>query len=147
MISWKAVHKKTKAEEGSCFTRVINYLMPLMDHNKVNGKLKDLGTYHLTCPFLIVHYYFKGSENVCVHGDTHGNVKPGSTATEFGPREHSSKVECRTKTGTDRRAPRIIAQEFTEQIDILDSDSDCSVIRDPKQVTNCRYVHHQLNEE
>ena len=147
MISWKAVHKETKAEEGSCFTRVINYLMPLMDHNKVNGKLKDLGTYHLTCPFLIVYYYFKGSENVCVHGDTHGNVKSGSTATEFGPREHSLKVECRTKAGSDRRAPRIIAQEFTEQIDILDADSDCSVIRDPKQVTNCRYVHHQLNEE
>lgn len=71
----------------------------------------------------------------------------GSTATEFGPREHSLKVECRTKAGSDRRAPRIIAQEFTEQIDILDADSDCSVIRDPKQVTNCRYVHHQLNEE
>lgn len=119
MISWKAVHKETKAEEGSCFTRVINYLMPLMDHNKVNGKLKDLGTYHLTCPFLIVYYYFKGSENVCVHGDTHGNVKPGSTATEFGPREHSLKVECRTKAGTDRRAPRIIAQGSRSRLTFL----------------------------
>ena len=109
MISWKAVHKGTKAEEGSCFTRVINYLMPLMDHNKVNGKLKDLGTYHLTCPFLIVYYYFKGSENVCVHGDTHGNVKPGSTATEFGPREHSLKVECE---GRARR--QVLTEEHQE---------------------------------
>lgn len=84
VISWKVVYKKIKVEEGFCFIRVINYLMLFMDYNKVNGKLKDFGIYYLICLFLIVYYYFKGSENVCVYGDIYGNVKLGLIVIEFG---------------------------------------------------------------
>ena len=79
-----------------------------------------------------------GIQSDDVHGNTHGNAKEGSTATEFRPREHSLKGECRTKTAMDTRAPRIIAQESSEKNDLFDSETDCSSVRDSKQITNYR---------
>ena len=138
IIRRRAVHKKTQIEGGS-FTRVIMFLMPVSEYNLVYGRLKDLPIFKLINPFIIVHYSLSaGIQSDDVHGNTHGNAKEGSTATEFRPREHSFKVECRTKTAMDTRAPRIIAQESSEKNDLLDSETDCSSIRDSKQITNYR---------
>ena len=109
IIRRRAVHKKTQIEGGS-FTSVIMFLMPVGEYNLVYGRLKDLPTFKLINPFIIVHYSLSaGIQSDEVHGNTHGNAKEGSTATEFRPTEHSFKVECRTKTAMDTRAPRIIA--------------------------------------
>ena len=117
------------------------FLMPVSECNLVYGRLKELPIFKLINPFIIVHYSLSaGIQSDDVHGNTHGNAKEGSTVTEFKPREHSFKVECRTKTAMDTRAPRIIAQESSEKNDLLDSETDCSSIGDSKQITNYRLV-------
>ena len=140
VIHRRSVHKKTQADGGS-FTRMITFLMHLSEYNLVYDRMKDLPIFKLTNPFIIVHYSLSaGAQSDDIHGDIHGNAQVGSTVTEFRPREHSLKVECRTKTAMDTRAQRIIAQESSEKNDLLDSETDCASIRDSKQITNYRYV-------
>lgn len=84
-----------------------------------------------------MHYSLSaGTQSDEIRGDTHGNAKVGSTVTKFRPREHSLKVESGEKARTETRAPRIITQESSEKNDVLDSENDCSSIRDPTQITN-----------
>lgn len=85
----------------------------------MKGKIKDMKIYILVYPYIIIHYYFTGGHVVPIHGQPHGNAK-SATATEFRPRDHSTKVELRENAASDMRAPRIVAQESTEEIQLLD---------------------------
>lgn len=136
----RAVHNKTKLAEGALFSRLINYIMPINEFNACNGKLKDMKNYQLLHPFILVHCYFNGDGSASIHGSAHGNAKNADHTAEFRPREHSLKLECREMAASDPRAPRIISQESTENVDLLDTITDCSTIRDAKQITNYRYV-------
>lgn len=81
------------------------------------GKLKDLKTYKLVYPHTIQHYYFDGPD-VEVESDVHGNAR-GENATEFRPRGHSLKKEIQETVTTEKLAPRLIAQNFTEESGIF----------------------------
>ena len=144
----RAVHKETLEKEGSSFNRVIMFIMSVGEYNNVKGKIKDMKVYNLVYPYIIIHYYFTGGHVVPIHGQPHGNAKSKSP-TEFRPREHSTKVQLRENAASDTRAPRIIAQESTEKIQLLEIDSDCTIVRDPKQITNYKYVFctcsHSIN--
>ena len=135
----RAFHNQTKIEEGASFTRVIHFIMPVAEYNENHGKLKNVKKYQLQNPFIVVHYNVSGEGSVFTHGSAHGNAK-SSSATEFRPREHSMKVEIRKQLISDPRAPRIIAQESTENSNLLESISDCNTIRDAKQISNYWYV-------
>jgi hypothetical protein len=136
----RAVHKETLEKEGSSFNRVIMFVMSVAEYNNVKGKIKDMKIYNLLYPYIIMHYYFTGGRVVPIHGQPHGNAK-SANATEFRPREHSTKVELRENAASDMRAPRIVALESTEEIQLLEIDSDCTIVRDLKQITNYKYVY------
>ena len=136
VIRRRATHQKTLREHGYGFKRCTTFVMHVNEINSMYGKLKDLKTYKLVYPHIIQHYYFDGPE-VEVESDVHGNAR-GENATEFRPREHSLKKEIQETMTTEKRAPRLIAQNFTEESDIFESSSDASVVRDVKQVKNYR---------
>lgn len=139
----RAVHKETLEKEGSSFNRVIMFIMSVGEYNSVKGKIKDMKIYNLVYPYSIIHYYFTDGRVVPIHGQTHGNAK-SIHATEFRPRAHSTKVELRENAATDMRAPRIVAQQSTEEVQLLEIDSDCTIVRDPKQIRNYKYVYLHL---
>ena len=134
VIRRRAVHKETLKKEGSSFARVIIFVMSLHEYNHVKGKIKDLKEYTLISPHIIVQYYFTGGHVVQIHGQAHGNAKSSNA------RQHSTKVALRESVASDHRAPRVIAQESTEKVPLLDLDSDCDIVRDPKQISNYRYA-------
>ena len=118
IIRQRAAHKETLKKEGSSFARVIIFVMSLHEYNHVKGKIKDLKEYTLINTHIIVHYYFTGGHVVQIHGQAHGNAK-SSNATEFRPRQHSTKVALRESVASDHRAPRVIVQEPTEKLPLL----------------------------
>ena len=135
----RAIHKETLKKEGTSFNRVIMFIMFVGEYNNVKGKIKDMKIYNLVYAYIIVHYYFTGGHAVPIHDQPHGNSKSAS-ASEFRPREHSTKLELRENAVSEMRAPRVVAQESTEKIQLLEIDSECRIVRNPKQITNYKYV-------
>lgn len=117
VIRRRATLQKTLREHGYRFKRCTTFIMHVNEFNSMYGKLKDLKTYKLVYPHIIQHYYFDGPE-VQVESDVHGNAK-GENATEFRPRGYSLKKEIQETMTTEKRALRLIAQDFTEESDIF----------------------------
>ncbi|XP_028514907.1 uncharacterized protein LOC110239267 isoform X1 [Exaiptasia diaphana] len=114
--------------------------MTLDEYARVYAKMRDTTTCSLLCPNIIMHYYFNTGHRVPIVADKHGNTK-NENASNFRPKEHSLKQSCKKLVQEDSRAPRLICQEMQEKVDVLESFSDSSVIRDPKQISNYRQTY------
>lgn len=136
VIRKRAVHKATLERYKTAFTRYIMWIMPVKEYNETYANLKNSKYYTLSCPNIIMHYYFNTSKPVPIVASKHGNARDG--ASSFRPKEHSLKQTCKEIVQEDKRAARHICQEMQASEDILDIFSDSSVVRDPKQVSNYR---------
>ena len=134
VIRKRAVHKATLERYKTAFTRYIMWIMSVKEYNETYANLKSSKCYTLSCPNIIMHYYFNTGKRVPIVASKHGNARDG--ASSFRPKEHSLKQTCKEIVQEDKRAARHICQEMQDGEDILDTFSDSSVVRDPKQVSN-----------
>ena len=139
VIRKRAVHKATLERYKTAFTRCIVWVMPLKEYNEVYSDLKKSKCYTLLCPNIIMHYYFNTGKRVPIVASKHGNAK--DDASSFRPKEHSLKQTCKDIVKDDNRAARLIYQEMQDRENILETFSDSSMLRDPKQVSNYRQNH------
>ncbi|CAB3980942.1 Hypothetical predicted protein [Paramuricea clavata] len=70
----------------------------------------------------------------------HGNATRPHTRS-FISREHSLKQEVKETLRTDRRAPRIIQDEKSKDINLLDPALQSTTIRDSKRLYNYRHLY------
>lgn len=81
--------------------------MPIAEYDEVFSRLKNLMSYTLKCPAIMMHYCSNAGDAVLIVLTTHGNAtRP--YARSFISREHSLKQEVKETLRTDGRAPRII---------------------------------------
>ena len=136
VIRKRAVHKATLKRYKTAFTRYIVWVMPLKEYNEVYSKLKKSKHYKLLLPNILMYYYFNTGKRVPIVSSKHGNAKDG--ASDFRPKEHSLKETCKELVQDDNRAARLICQNMQHHENILETFSDSSVVRNPKQVSNYR---------
>ena len=120
----------------TAFTRYIIWVMPLKEYNEAYSSLKKLKHYKLSLPNILMHYYFNTGKRVPIVSSKHGNSKDG--ACSFRPKQHSLKQTVKELVQDDNRAARIICQNMQERENTLETFSDSSMVRDPKQVSNYR---------
>ena len=89
---------------------------------------------------MIMHYYFNAEDSVPLVASAHGNATHEHTRP-FISREHSLKQTVKEIVRTDVRAPRIIQDEKSKDIDLLDPPLLPTTIRDNKQLYNYRHLH------
>ena len=136
VIRKRAVHKATLKRYKTAFTRYIVWVMPLKEYNEVYSKLKKSKHYKLLLPNILMHYYFNTGKRVPIVSSKHGNAKDG--ASDFRSKEHSLKETCKELVQDDNRAARLICQNMQDRENILETFSDSSMVRNPKQVSNYR---------
>lgn len=140
VVRKRAVHKKTLEKFQTAFTRYVIFVMPIEEYNEVYGQLKNLPSYTLNCSTIIMHYYFNTGNPVPIIASSHGNATRPH-ARSFVSREHSLKQEVKEVLRTDARAPRIIHDEKTKDVDLLDPPLQSTTIRDSKQLYNYRHLY------
>ena len=88
----------------------------------------------------IMHYYFNSGDAVPLVASAHGNATR-EHARSFISREHSLKKEVKEAVRTDIRAPRIIQDEKSKDVDLRDPPLLSTTIRDTKQLYNYRHLY------
>jgi hypothetical protein len=125
---------------NTAFTRYVIFIMPIVEYNEVYGRLKNTQSYILKCPTIIMHYYFNSGDAVPLVASAHGNATR-EHARSFISREHSLKKEVKEAVRTDIRAPRIIQDEKSKDVDLRDPPLLSTTIRDTKQLYNYRHLY------
>ena len=128
VIRKRAVHKATLEAYQTAFTRCITWVMPLEEYNRLYPVKKDMKECRLSCPNIVVHYYFNTGRAVPTVGEKHCNAK--RNAFNFRPRKHLLKQSCKDQAKKEYRAPRLVCQEMQDTEDLLASYTESSVIRD-----------------
>ena len=74
VVRKRAVHKKTMQKVNTAFTRYVIFIMPIAENNEIYGRLKNMQSYTLKCPTMIMHYYFNSEDSVPLVASAHGNA-------------------------------------------------------------------------
>ena len=120
--------------------------MPIAEYNEIYGRLKNMQSYTLKCPTMIMHYYFNSEDSVPLVASAHGNATREHTRPCIS-REHSLKQTVKEIVRTDVRAPRIIQDEKSKDIDLLDPPLLSTTIRDNKQLYNYRHLYGETKSK
>ena len=131
---------------NTAFTRYVIFIMPIAEYNEIYGRLKNMQSYTLKCPTMIMHYYFNSEDSVPLVASAHGNATREHTRP-FISREHSLKQTVKEIVRTDVRAPRIIQDEKSKDIDLLDPPLLSTTIRDNKQLYNYRHLYGETKSK
>ena len=59
---------------NTAFTRYVIFIMPIAEYNEIYGRLKNMQSFTLKCPTMIMHYYFNSEDSVPLVASAHGNA-------------------------------------------------------------------------
>ena len=117
--------------------------MPVAEYNDSYGRLKNMPSYTLKCSTIIMYYYFNTGNAIPLVASAHGNATCAH-ARSFISREHSLKQEVKEVVRTDVRAPRIIQDEKSKDVDLLDPPLQSTTLQDNKQLYNYQHLYGEV---